>query len=307
MSPRWGLAVDIGGTTTSVAIVDEFGVLVSPTGRLKMSSFDSAPLFIDTLADTVGGIAHGHATRVDRVGVACPGPVDNAAGTTGTLPSIRWLSNRNLRAEISERLQLPTVLDHDAKLAAYAEHRTRATRSSTSLASIIVGTGVGAGFVVDGRVLRGPINASGEIGHTVYHIEQADPCPCTCGSQSCVQTFLAGPFLALRYEHLTGLQVEPQDIFVRAARHEREAMLIVDMAVDCLVETCASISLVLGIDTFVLSGSVAESVALHVPSGLERSRHLPFELKRRLSIELSRLGGEASLVGAGLAATVEQY
>ena len=128
------------------------------------------------------------------VGVGAPGPLDTKSGVVLLTPNLGWV-NLPLRQIIHDRLGLPASLDNDANCAVLGEWWVGAARGSRHAIGITIGTGIGGGIILDGRLYHGASDVAGEIGHTTIDIEGRR---CKCGNYGCLEAYASGPDIALR-------------------------------------------------------------------------------------------------------------
>ncbi|MFN8126781.1 MAG: ROK family protein [Candidatus Nanopelagicales bacterium] len=181
---------DLGGTSIATVIATASGSILGADRRPtpRRSVVDEVPAAIAGSVHAAIVDAGCDPTDVVSVGVGCPGQVDRAAGTFGnasTLPD--WPASFPLAAEVGRHLSRPVVLDNDVRLAVEAEIASGSGRTFPSFLGVFVGTGVGAGLVLDGSLWFGRGNA-GEFGHMVVDFTP-DARPCSCGRTGCVQAY----------------------------------------------------------------------------------------------------------------------
>jgi glucokinase len=128
------------------------------------------------------------------VGVGAPGPLDTRSGVVLLTPNLGWV-NMPLRQIIHDRLGLRTALDNDANCAVLGEWWVGAARGSRHAIGITIGTGIGGGLILDGRLYHGASDVAGEIGHTTIDTEGRR---CKCGNYGCLEAYASGPNIALR-------------------------------------------------------------------------------------------------------------
>ncbi len=133
--------------------------------------------------------------RVLGAGVGCPGSVDSASGVLLFWPNVPDWRNVPLRRMIQDELGMRCVMDNDANVAALAEQWVGAGKGASSLVVLTLGTGIGAGIVLDGRVWRGGNGAAGEVGH--MSINPRGPL-CSCGNRGCLQLYASAPAMVRR-------------------------------------------------------------------------------------------------------------
>ena len=185
------VGIDFGHSHVQVAVAGlAHDVLAERSCDLDVNHQAAAAL--DAAARMVGEVladAGVHREAVVCVGIGIPGPVDRARGTVGSatiLPG--WLGLR-IPSEMEGRLGMPVEIENDANCGALAEMTWGAGRDCTNFAYLKAATGIGAGLVVDGRLLRGASGTAGEIGHTTLDESGA---LCYCGNRGCLETVASG-------------------------------------------------------------------------------------------------------------------
>lgn len=203
------IGIDVGETHTRVELFDLN--LKRLDGRHSLIAPERSPL-TQVLEHTEASVAAALAsTRVAAeqvlgVGVGVPGVVQRSA--EGRYVPVGALQAVPLQAQLRERLQLPIFVDNGAKVMAQAELWFGAGRSVESLAVLLIGTGVGAGIIAEGRLYRGATNSAGEWGHTKIML---DGRPCRCGSRGCVEAYVGAPGVIQRFRELAPDQALPDD------------------------------------------------------------------------------------------------
>lgn len=148
------------------------------------------------------------------VGVGIPGALSRATGRVKNANST-WLIGRSLKEDLERALKREIRLENDANCFALSEAVDGAGQGARVVFGVILGTGVGGGIVVDGRVLTGPNAIAGEWGHNPLPLPtDADlPLPsCYCGRFGCIETYLSGPGLARDHQQITGARLAPEEI-----------------------------------------------------------------------------------------------
>jgi fructokinase len=180
-----------------------------------------------------------------------------------------WLNRKPLLGDLVERLGDRVRIANDADCFALSESVDGAAAGARTSFGVILGTGVGGGFVVHGRLIQGPNGISGEWGHTplpylrcdVDELERRlDDRPCYCGRVNCVETFLSGPGLARTHSALWGEVREPRDI---AAATDPNGKHTLELYCRQLARSLAQIVNVIDPDVIVLGGGVSEILALY--------------------------------------------
>lgn len=196
---RFVLGIDIGGTNLVVGSVAEDGSAVVATASEPTHSEAGATDVVDRLV----GLAERTIETTRRespgaeilgVGVGAPGPLDTKRGIVLLTPNLGWV-NMPLRQLIHDRLGLPAALDNDANCAVLGEWWVGAARGARHAIGITIGTGIGGGLIIDGRLYHGASDVAGEIGHTTIDTEGRR---CKCGNYGCLEAYASGPNIALR-------------------------------------------------------------------------------------------------------------
>jgi glucokinase len=196
---RFVLGIDIGGTNLVVGSVAEDGSAMVGSASEPTHSEAGATDVVDRLV----GLAQRAIATTRReapgaeilgVGVGAPGPLDTKRGIVLLTPNLGWV-NMPLRQLIHDRLGLPAALDNDANCAVLGEWWVGAARGARHAIGITIGTGIGGGLIVDGRLYHGASDVAGEIGHTTIDTEGRR---CKCGNYGCLEAYASGPNIALR-------------------------------------------------------------------------------------------------------------
>lgn len=146
-----------------------------------------APAVIETLVGLVRDLAS-RRPGAGALGVACAGQIDPVSGTVVYAPNLGW-TDVPLAADLERGLGIRVSVENDVRAAAWGEFTCGAGRGAQSLLAVFVGTGVGSGAVIDGRLWRGAHNVAGEIGHTQV-VPEGLPCP--CGQRGCMEQYASG-------------------------------------------------------------------------------------------------------------------
>ena len=196
---RFVLGIDIGGTNLVVGSVSEDGTRIVATASEPTHAEAGATDVLERLvrlaeraiAATKKEIA---GAEILGVGVGAPGPLDTKRGIVLLTPNLGWV-NLPLRQIIHDRLGLPAALDNDANCAVLGEWWVGAARGARHAIGITIGTGIGGGLILDGKLYHGASDVAGEIGHTTIDTEGRR---CKCGNYGCLEAYASGPNIALR-------------------------------------------------------------------------------------------------------------
>jgi len=196
---RYVLGIDIGGTNIVVGAVTEDGSRVrglvsEPTGVPEGP--DAVIGRILRMARSVMAVARAEDSDAEiiGVGVGAPGPLNRKKGLVIFTPNLRW-TNMPLRDRIGKALDLPASLDNDANCAMLGEHWVGAAKGAMNAVCFTIGTGIGGGIVVDGKLVHGASDVAAEIGHITIDVNGRR---CGCGNDGCLEAYASGPAIARR-------------------------------------------------------------------------------------------------------------
>lgn len=198
---RWVVGVDLGGTNVVVGAVPVSGG--PPVGlQSRPTEGEAGPeAVVERIARMVARTLEEVEERTDRapevvegVGIGAPGPLDRASGIVVETPNLGW-RDVPLREMISGAVDLPAVLDNDANCATYGEWWRGAGRGAECLVGLTLGTGIGGGVVLDGRIHHGASDVAGEVGHMTIDFTGRR---CGCGNIGCLEAYASGPNIAAR-------------------------------------------------------------------------------------------------------------
>jgi glucokinase len=178
-------AVDLGGTHLRVALVDDTGRILTQA-KQETPKGDAAEGIVAALVETARQW-DSHRQAVVAASIMVPGAVDSDNAVVLQSPNLPSLVNYALKAELEKRLGWPVFLENDANAAAVGEMWVGAARGCRDVVSVTLGTGVGGGMILDGKLWRGSHGSGGEIGHTA--VDPFSGLKCKCGNTGCLELF----------------------------------------------------------------------------------------------------------------------
>ena len=298
IQPLWG--IDLGGTKIEGAIMDPSD-RYKPLHRLRVPTEASkgydhiigqCSLLITRLCETSG------LPRPKRLGVGTPGV---------TVPSTGLLKNSNttclnglpVASDLARMLDCEVFLANDANCCALAEATHGAAVGSKTVFGIILGTGVGGGIVVDGKVLSGPHGICGEWGHNPIRGEET---PCYCGGKGCVESVCSGPALEKYFASRRGEFLKLPDMVNLAALGDADAVSTLVRLQEKFAEALAAVINILDPDAIVIGGGVGNLDILYTRA--TRTAVVKHLFNDRFDTPLLRpaLGDSAGVFGAALLA-----
>lgn len=301
--------IDVGGTKIAGGVVDPSGTIVEEL-RVESPAEDT-----EAIEDAIAGLVNELASRHDitGVGVGAAGYIDKDRSTVLFSPNLAWRS-LDLKADLAERIDLPIVIENDANAAAWGEFQYGAGEDVDDLLLLTVGTGVGGGIVLDGKLHRGAFGVAAEIGH-LRVVPQGHLCG--CGNRGCLEQYGSGSALVREARvGAEGRSLLAKDLLDRAGG-DPEAIdgpmiteaaragdtFSIELLADLgrwLGEGIASLAAVLDPAVVVIGGGVSEADDLLLDpmrtafrTSLSGRGHRPVAEIRKAS-----LGNDAGLIGA---------
>jgi glucokinase len=310
------VAIDLGGTKALAGVVDPDGTIHSRVWLASRELVGRPAELLDRLAEGARQAAEEAGVPFDQiasVGVCVPGPLDITRSVVAITPNLGWV-DLAARAELERRLPGKRVfLENDVRAAALGEHVLGAGRGYDSMLAVFVGSGVGGGIVVGGKLYHGAQGGAGEIGHMV--IRAAGP-RCGCGRHGCLEAMAArgavtryviqdvrrgrstvltellkGDLAALTSRDLAAAIAQNDAVAIRAARRSAHYTGVAIGGVINLIDPAV----------VVLGGGIAEALGERYVEFVIRSARR-YILAGQRPIVASRLGDDAGLLGAALTA-----
>jgi len=293
-------AVDIGGTKIAVGIVDDDGKVLTRTQT--PTDPDRYDVAIDSIERMLRETSANVSMKLTGIGIGSTGPVDPSSGEFGDVDFLPGWRGKNPVRDLEGIFNVRVALENDGDAAALAEAGWGAGRNRTRLIYITVGTGIGGGIVLDGKLYRGVDGAHPEVGHHV--IDPAGP-QCSCGFRGCWESLAAGPGMVawLETHAPAGYLHRPGITAKRICELARQGDEIAQQAVEhegrYLGLGLANLISLFTPDAIVLSGSVMKSSDLFLPRIHEvisaGCRFVPAE---KTQLTLASLGDDTNLIGA---------
>jgi glucokinase len=298
----WVIGIDLGGTKTALGLVSPDNQVVG-LRRISTHEEEGPQSIVERIAQQIAELESEHGQKAQAAGICCPGPVDHVTGNLLTLVNLPGLSNTPLRQLLAERLGIPVKLDHDAKVAALGEFYYGAGRGRTHMVYIVIGTGVGAAIILDGKLYYGESNSAGEVGHITVD-RHSDLC--ACGSHGCMETYTSGPWLARRYQQtLSKMGLPPRDdvsgeqVTQLAAQGDAAAQAVMQAAGEALGIAVASMAMILNVELYIIGGSVAKAGDLLLePARQTVPRYSFAAVASRVQVTASELGDNGPILGS---------
>lgn len=291
------LAVDVGGTSIKAEVLDATSSTLATAGAPTPRDDGDAVLrtVIGVVHDLLRALTPEQRSHVRHASLAIPGLVDSRAGTSVLAANLGWHDTPVAEA-VSRATGVPVVLGHDVTAAGIAEWRLGAGRDVDDLLVVVIGTGIAATIVSDGRVVRGNAGQAGEIGHVV--VRPGGPV-CACGQHGCLEAVASARAIADRYQDLSGRPVAGADDVRLLLGRDRSADQAWDEATDALADGLLTACTLLAPSRVVLGGGLSVAGAALVDPVREHLRRRA-RVATVPTIVAGRLGSRAGVLGASL-------
>ena len=303
---KYLFGIDLGGTTAKIGLISEEGRLFEkweiPT-RIEDFGKNILP---DLAAAIEKGISENGLTKDDilGVGLAVPGAVMNESDVAVCVNLNGW-GGCNIAEEFSSMIGIPVKAANDANAAALGELWQGGGKGSHNMVLVTLGTGVGGGIIIDGKLLVGAHGAGGEIGHLKLYPHLPDNEICGCGKSGCSEQFASATGVVRLAKEMGMTDADSKfgfltskDVFDKAKDGEELALSVVHVFADELGRTLANVSAVVDPEVFVIGGGVAKAgdfLLDLVQDAFGRYAFLPCE---GTAFRLAELGNDAGFYGA---------
>lgn len=310
---KWLMGVDLGGTTTKLAIISKYGEIfhkweiptdISENGKYITTNIAKT---IDEKLEELGMVK----SQLLGIGMGAPGPVDGSNGSIYEAINLGWV-DYPLKDLLEVETSLPAVVENDANLAALGEMWKGAGNGAKDLIAVTLGTGVGGGVIANGMLVQGASGAAGEIGHITVVPEGG--APCNCGKSGCLETVASATGIVrlanealltddghsiLQQKINAGEPLSSRLLFACAAEGDLLSNEVINKVSFYLGMALSHTANALNPEKIVIGGGVSragEQLAAPVREAFER-----FAFKRvskSTSISIATLGNDAGVIGA---------
>lgn len=304
---KYGFGVDIGGTTIKMGFFETSGKLLDKWEIKTNTNNDGA----DILSDIAKAIDNKLAqeaiskTEVQGVGIGVPGPV-RSDGVVNRCVNLGW-GVVNVVEELTNLTGLNIKVGNDANVAALGEMWQGGAKGCKDVVMVTLGTGVGGGIIVDGKIVAGFNGAGGEIGHITVNPDEIEAC--NCGQYGCLEQYTSATGIVrmakrklaksdddttLRnFDNLTA-----KDIFDEAKSGDELAEELVDEVGEMLGSTLSNLAVIVNPEVIVIGGGVSKAGTILIETIQEHFKETAFHATRDTRFEIATLGNDAGIYGS---------
>ena len=304
---RYGFGVDLGGTTVKLAYFNEQGDLLHKW-EIPTNTSDNGIHILPDIADAIDGYIQKNQidkTTLVGIGIGVPGPV-SGKGVVNKCVNLGW-GVFNIAQELSSLTGLSVKAGNDANVAALGEYWKGGGAGCENMIMATLGTGVGGGIIVDGRVLHGAHGSGGEIGHLVLNRDETERCG--CGKQGCAEQYCSATGVSTLAKRQLAMSDAPsslrnlekimaKDVFDAAAAGDAIAKATLEQYFAYLGEFLANLSSMIDPEVIVLGGGVCKAGKVLL-DGIEPYFHkYVFHAASQVRFTIATLGNDAGAYGA---------
>ena len=303
---KYGFGVDIGGTTIKMGFFETDGKLLDKW-EIKTNTENKGENILSDIAKAVDnklaqeGISK---DEVQGIGVGVPGPV-NSKGVVNRCVNLGW-GVLDIAAELSSLTSLEVKAGNDANVAALGEMWKGGAEGSSDVIMVTLGTGVGGGIIVDGKIVAGSNGAGGEIGHVTVNKDEIEAC--NCGQYGCLEQYASATGIVrmakrklAKTDDATTLRntedLTAKLIFDEAKAGDAVAMGLVDELGEILGSTLSNIACVSNPEVIVIGGGVSKAGDILIDTIKKHFVESCFHVCRDTRFELASLGNDAGIYG----------
>lgn len=294
--------IDVGGTAIKLGVFDKNGSSLYQTS-LPTRTDNGGAQILDDIADAVNAVKK---TDAAGIGIGLPGPVENAAVVNGCV-NLGWQSRVDVAGILSGKTGLPVVCGNDANVAALGEMWLGGGKGHQNVMMVTLGTGVGGGLVLDGKIAPGAHGAAGEIGH--IQVKADETTPCTCGNFGCLEQYASATgivnetrrYLAAHPDEKTCLRddasLDARQVFDAAKAGDPVGQIIAESTGAKLGRALATVACVTDPGIFVIGGGVAAAGDILLDPVKKAYRKTAFHACRDTAFSFAKLGNSAGMTG----------
>lgn len=303
---QYVFGVDIGGTTVKLGLFDVKGILLDKW-EIPTRTQDNGSHILPDIADSIRSKIDEKQLEeesIEGVGVGAPGPIDSA-GVVHKAVNLGW-DTFSIKVTLEELLHMPVMAGNDANVAALGEMWKGGGQGSNDLILVTLGTGVGGGIIVGGRVLTGATGAGGEIGH--IHVEDNEEECCNCGNTGCLEQYASATGITRlankklkesdKKSVLRNGEVSAKTVFDAVKEKDELAMEVADEFGRYLGKALAVIAGVVNPDAIVIGGGVSKAGEILMDYIRPYYEKNVFHGSRDVKFSLATLGNDAGIYGA---------
>ncbi len=287
------IAFDIGASKIAYGVA---GFPLSATSFHRFSKIKtpkSKKEIIEKIIEIVGKMKKDK--KIIGVGIGMAGQINFKKGIVSSSPNLPEWKNVSLKNILEKKLKIPVTIDNDAHCFILGEARFGAAKNYQHIVGITLGTGIGGGIIINGKIYRGANNTAGEFGHTI--VENKFNLKCSCGMKGHLESYASGQAMEKMYKKITGEKLGCFEIKKRAIKKEKSALRVINLMAEALGEGLSDVVNFLNPEIIVIGGGLSRMDILWKPMVQEAKKRVFFAPLKKTKIIRSRLREKANLLG----------
>lgn len=304
---KYAFGVDIGGTTVKLGLFDETGELLDKWEIPTVKADNGASILPDVAASIRAKKQEREIPdeQIAGIGVGAPGAVDETGTMVNGAVNLGW-GVLNIPKILQKELKVPVKAANDANVAAFGELWQGGGKGYENMVAVTLGTGVGGGIIVNGKILTGATGAGGEIGH--MHVEDEEAEECGCKNKGCLEQYASATGIVRLAKRrldkdevasvLRGEEVTAKAVFDAVKQGDKVAVEIAEQFGTYLGKGLALVAAVVNPEVFVIGGGVSKAGEVLLDFVEPVFRRYAFSACRSAKFALAKLGNDAGIYGA---------
>lgn len=302
----YAFGVDVGGTTVKMGLFDGEANILDKWEIPTVTENNGSSILPDIAQSILAkmeekGISE---NEVKGIGIGVPGPVDDEGTLVGGAVNIGW-DSFNIPEALSAYIKIPVKAANDANAAALGEMWQGGGKGCQSMVAVTLGTGIGGGIIINGKLLTGATGAAGEIGH--IHLEDEEPERCNCGNRGCMEQYASATGVVRLARRRLARDEKPsilrhgelsaKTVFDAVKEKDEVAIEIAQQFGDCLGKGLGIVASVVNPEVFVIGGGVSKAGEILLSFVEPAFQKYTFKQCRNAKFALARLGNDAGIYG----------
>lgn len=308
------VGIDIGGTGIKIGIVDKTYRIIRESSIPTKTDIPFEEQISRMAACVLSTVREAGFSEddIETIGIGIPGIASSKTGEVIKCTNMGWF-HVPFREIFNRYLDKPVHIENDANVAALAESVAGVSAGTSSSVFITIGTGIGSGIIIDGKIWSGAHHIGGELGHVIFDLGGV---PCTCGNHGCLERYCSATALIrmareavsehpesliLRSVDMDPSGIEAKTVFDAAHAGDPIALKVFRHYIDCLAQAIGSVVNLLDPEVIVLGGGVSKAGSFLLdPLSREYVKYVVFNDQPMPPVKLAVLGSEAGIIGAAM-------
>lgn len=296
------VGIDIGGTKINIGLFDVEGKKLVANKKVYISEISDLSKFIKSAIEELCAENSIYPQNIISCGIGIPGTVGEDGKKILKVPNISILSD-DIAEKLESEQKIPVCFVQDSRAAAWGEYVSGAGKGADSVVCVTLGTGIGTGVVIDGKIYSGALGCAGELGHLPV-VENGRPCG--CGKVGCLEKYCAGGGLDITAKELLGEDKTSADLFEEAKNGNEKAKTAIDEAVKMLGAGLVSIINLMSPDCLLFSGGLSSQEQMYLNPVIDYIKEHCYMADKMPVIKKAELGDLSPLYGAAFIPMAEK-